>query len=237
MRLVARCGHLIAFILVACATLITTLLSQAPAPPPATPIRPDDFTAHLLAAAKQRPNVRVRYDGKYVRLAYPGGDVPADTGVCTDEIIRIYRAVGIDLQKEVHEDMRANFPAYPRAFGLGRPDPNIDHRRVPNLRAFFTRKGTSLPVSASAADYEPGDLVTWELGRGLTHIGMVVDYAFGERNGIVHNIGAGPQLEDVLFAWKITGHYRYRGPGAASATPAPPRRTSGRAPTNTAARP
>ena len=143
-------------------------------------------------------------------LPYPGGDVPADTGVCTDEVIRAYRAVGIDLQKEVHEDMVANFSAYPRKWGRREPDSNIDHRRVPNLMVFFSRKGESLPITDRAEDYAPGDLVTWDLGGGLTHIGMVVDRKtmFTRRYMIVHNIGAGPKMEDVLFNWKITGHYR-----------------------------
>lgn len=180
-----------------------------------------DFLQQFAAAALDRTQHAVRYDPAYVRLPYPGGDVPADTGVCTDEVIRAYRAVGIDLQKEVHEDMAANFGAYPRKWGRGEPDPNIDHRRVPNLMVFFSRKGESLPITSRAEDYAPGDLVTWDLGRGLTHIGMVVDRksVFTRRYMIVHNIGAGPRMEDVLLDWKITGHYRYFGPQAA-----PPRR-------------
>jgi len=136
--------------------------------------------------------------------------VPADTGVCTDEIIRAYRAVDIDLQKEVHEDMAAHFDLYPnkRKWLLNHPDSNIDHRRVPNLMVFFERKGESLPISARAEDYAPGDLVTWDLGRGVPHIGIVVD----QGHMIVHNIGEGPKMENVLFRWKITGHYRYYGP-------------------------
>mgnify|MGYP001102015210 CR=1 FL=1 len=146
----------------------------------------------------------------------PGGDVPADTGVCTDEIIRSYRAVGVDLQKEVHEDMVENFAAYPnkRRWLLSRPDSNIDHRRVPNLMVFFTRKGESLPITSRAQDYLPGDLETWDLGGGVPHIGIVVDQKSSSsgRYHVVHNIGAGPKMEDVLFNWKITGHYRYFGP-------------------------
>ena len=173
-----------------------------------------DFLRKFVAAAVERTHHAVRYDPKYVRHAYPGGDVPPDTGVCTDEVIRAYRAVGIDLQKEVHEDMAANFAAYPRKWGRREPDPNIDHRRVPNLMVFFSRKGQSLPVTDRAEDYAPGDLVTWDLGRGQTHIGMVVDRktVFTRRYMIVHNIGQGPKMEDVLFDWKITGHYRYFGP-------------------------
>ncbi|HUA60322.1 MAG TPA: DUF1287 domain-containing protein [Verrucomicrobiae bacterium] len=170
----------------------------------------------LVAAAIERTHHQVRYDPAYVRIPYPGGDVPPGTGVCTDEIIRSYRAVGVDLQKEVHEDMVQNFSAYPRKWNwlLARPDSNIDHRRVPNLAEFFRRKGETLPITANAADYLPGDLVTWDLGGGVPHIGIVVDRKppESERYMIVHNIGAGPQLEDVLFNWKITGHYRYFGP-------------------------
>ncbi len=177
------------------------------------------FLQQFAAAALDRTQHAVRYDPAYVRLPYPGGDVPADTGVCTDEVIRAYRAVGIDLQKEVHEDMAANFSAYPRKWGRREPDANIDHRRVPNLMVFFSRKGESLPITDRAEDYAPGDLVTWDLGGGLTHIGMVVDRKtmFTRRYMIVHNIGAGPKLEDVLFDWKITGHYRYFGPAARAA--------------------
>ncbi|HYN86643.1 MAG TPA: DUF1287 domain-containing protein [Pyrinomonadaceae bacterium] len=168
----------------------------------------------LVEAALERTKHQVRYDPTYFRIPYPGGDVPAEVGVCTDEVIRSYRRLGIDLQREVHEDMRSNFRLYPRNWGLKRPDTNIDHRRVPNLRVFFSRKGESLPVTARAADYRPGDIVTWDLGGGLTHIGIVVGVRSGrdpERFQIVHNIGAGPKLEDVLFEWEITGHYRYTG--------------------------
>ncbi len=144
--------------------------------------------------------------------------MPADTGVCTDEIIRSYRAVGIDLQKEVHEDMVQNFSAYPRNWRwlLARPDSNIDHRRVPNLIVFFRRKGEPLPTSARAEDYSPGDLVTWDLGGGIPHIGIVVDQKSPQsgRYMVVHNIGQGPKMEDVLLNWKINGHFRYFGPQA-----------------------
>jgi len=172
------------------------------------------FLHRFAAAALDRTQRAVRYDPAHVRLVYPGGDVPADTGVCTDEVIRAYRAVGIDLQKEVHEDMAANFSAYPRKWGRREPDANIDHRRVPNLMVFFSRKGESLPITDRADDYAPGDLVTWAWVAGLTHIGMVVDRKtlLTRRYMIVHNIGAGPKMEDVLFDWKITGHHRYFGP-------------------------
>lgn len=174
------------------------------------------FIQGFVAAAIERTHYVVRYDPSYVRIPYPGGDVPADTGVCTDEVIRAYRAVGVDLQKEVHEDMVKNFAAYPRNWRwlLARPDANIDHRRVPNLMVFFQRNGVTLSKSDRAADYSPGDLVTWDLGGGVPHIGIVVDRKSTEtgRYMIVHNIGQGPKMEDVLFNWKITGHYRYYGP-------------------------
>ncbi len=174
-----------------------------------------EFTKRLVAAAIERTHHSVRYISAYVRIPYPGGDVPEDTGVCTDEIIRSYRAVGVDLQKEVHEDMLQNFSAYPnkRRWLLAHPDSNIDHRRVPNLMVFFQRKGESFRVTNKEEDYAPGDLVTWDLGRGVPHIGIVVDQKSGVRYMIVHNIGEGPKMEDVLFNWTITGHYRYFGPG------------------------
>jgi uncharacterized protein YijF (DUF1287 family) len=175
-----------------------------------------EFTNKLVAAALDRPNHTVRYDPTYVRIPYPGGDVPEGTGVCTDEIIRIYRAVGVDLQKEVHEDMAKNFSEYPRKWKwfTFHADTNIDHRRVPNLMVFFSRKGESLPITQHADDYLPGDLVTWQLQGGEPHIGMVVSTKalLTGRHMIVHNIGQGPKIEDVLFDWKITGHYRYFGP-------------------------
>lgn len=186
-----------------------------------------DFLHKFVAAAVERTHHVVRYDPKYVRLAYPGGDVPPDTGVCTDEVIRAYRAVGVDLQKEVHEDMVKNFGAYPSRsiWGFQHPDSNIDHRRVPNLMVFFSRKGEILPISTRAEDYQPGDLVTWDLGGGLTHIGMVVDQRLplSRRYMVVHNIGQGPKLEDVLFDWKIIGHYRYFGPESAQGAATPTR--------------
>ena len=175
-----------------------------------------EFTKRLVTAAIERTHHSVRYVSAYVRIPYPGGDVPADTGVCTDEIIRSYRALGVDLQKEVHEDMVQNFSAYPnkRRWMLAHPDANIDHRRVPNLLVFFQRKGETLPISDKAEDYAPGDLVTWDLGRGVPHIGIMVDEKsrWSGRSMIVHNIGEGPKIEDVLFNWRITGHYRYFGP-------------------------
>lgn len=172
----------------------------------------EQFSRKLVAAAVERTHHRVRYVSDYVAIAYPGGDVPAETGVCTDEIIRIYRAVGIDLQKQVHEDMVGSFNSYPH-WWLSHPDPNIDHRRVPNLMTFFTRNGETLPATTRSQDYSPGDIIAWNLGNGVTHIGLVVDQKSDTgRYMVVHNIGRGPQMEDVLFDWKVIGHYRYYGP-------------------------
>jgi uncharacterized protein YijF (DUF1287 family) len=175
-----------------------------------------EFLNKLAAAAIERTHHSVRYVSSYVRIPYPGGDVPADTGVCTDEIIRSYRALGIDLQKQVHEDMEQNFDAYPnkRRWMLAHTDSNIDHRRVPNLMVFFSRKGEVLPVTRRGDDYAPGEIVTWDLGGGVPHIGIVVDRKSPQtgRYMVVHNIGQGPKMQDVLFNWKITGHYRYFGP-------------------------
>lgn len=179
------------------------------------PARPLDaaFTQNLIQAAVRQTAAPVTYDGSYRRIAYPGGDVPAHIGVCTDVIIRAYRAVGVDLQVRVHEDMRTDFASYPRLWGLSRPDPNIDHRRVPNLQTYFRRHGAQLPVSRDAGGYLPGDMVTWMLPGNLPHIGLVTDRRSqdGKRWLIVHNIGRGPELEDMLFAYPISGHYRYRG--------------------------
>lgn len=170
-----------------------------------------NFYDSLSRAALQLTKQKVSYDPAYFSIAYPNGDVPADKGVCTDVIIRAYRMLGIDLQKEVHEDMRANFVLYPKLWGLTRPDKNIDHRRVPNLMTFFSRHGEVKTISNKASDYLPGDIVCWNLGGGTTHIGIVVDQksADGQRNLIVHNIGAGQVLADCLFDYKIIGHYRY----------------------------
>lgn len=177
-----------------------------------------EFLKKLVSAAVDRTHHTVRYDSAYVKIPYPGGDVPADTGVCTDEIIRAYGAVGVDLQKEVHEDMEQNFSAYPRKWRWlsAHTDTNIDHRRVPNLMAFFSRKGSSLPITSEGRDYLPGDLVTWNLGGDVPHIEIAVDQRSALSGGymMVHNIGQGPQMEDVIFNWKITGHWRYYGPGA-----------------------
>jgi uncharacterized protein len=170
----------------------------------------ESFASKLAHAALDRTRVQVRYDPAYIKLSYPGGDVPADTGVCTDEIVRAYRALGIDLQKLVHEDMKKNFSRYPKNWGLSTTDKNIDHRRVPNLQTFFKRHGQSLPVTDQGNDYKPGDLVTSLVAGKLPHIGIVVPSPHGSgAPWIVHNIGSGPQLEDVLFTYPLTGHYRY----------------------------
>lgn len=169
----------------------------------------------LSQAAIARTYQRVRYDGRYIPISYPMGDVPANIGVCTDTIIRSYRRLGVDLQRLVHEDMSRAFHAYPnlRKWGLSRPDPNIDHRRVHNLKVFFSRHGRRLPVTNNPADYRPGDLVTWDLRNGgQEHIGLVVNRrspADPNRYMVVHNIAKGDRMEDVLFALPITGHYRY----------------------------
>lgn len=163
----------------------------------------------LVADARSQVGVTVGYDPAYRKLAYPNGDVPLETGVCCDVIIRALRKQGIDLQRLVHEDMKANFARYPRNWGLKKPDPNIDHRRVPNLACYFTRHGWSINVSTNAAEYLPGHIVTWDLGNALSHIGLVSDRRTA--NGmplIIHNIGHGAREEDVLFRSKITGQFR-----------------------------
>ena len=172
------------------------------------------FTNKLSGAALGRLSSKVTYNGSYVKIAYPWGDVPSNIGVCTDVVIRSYRKLGIDLQQQVHQDMSAAFNAYPnpRKWGLSRPDTNIDHRRVYNLRAFFARRGAGLPITNNPTDYRPGDLVTWMVGPDLPHIGVVVDKpsrADPKRKMIVHNIANGPQMEDILFRFPISGHYRY----------------------------
>ena len=166
----------------------------------------------LSKAAVELTKNKVIYDGAYFSIPYPNGDVPKGKGVCTDVIIRAYRKLGIDLQKEVHEDMKVNFEIYPKIWGLKTTDKNIDHRRVPNLMTFFKRKGKVLPITKNPNDYKPGDIVSWSLSGGLTHIGIVVDKKSidNKRNLIVHNIGSGQVIEDCLFDFKITGHYTYK---------------------------
>lgn len=168
------------------------------------------LAVRLCHAALDRTGATVRYDGAYVRIPYPGGDVPADTGVCTDVVIRSYRVLGLDLQKLVHEDMKRHFSAYPKIWGLPKPDTNIDHRRVPNLQVFFKRQGASLPVTQNSDDYLPGDFITCTVAGRLPHIAIVVPAPDGGMTPwIVHNIGSGPKLENRLFEFPLTGHYRW----------------------------
>ena len=177
----------------------------------AIPLAAQPAIPTMIEGAKRQVGVTRSYDPAYRRIAYPNGDVPRETGVCTDVVIRAYRHAGIDLQVLVHEDMKRAFSAYPKNWGLRRPDTNIDHRRVPNLATFFTRKGKSLAVTRRGADYRPGDIITWRLSSGVPHIGVVSDVKVRgtDRHRVVHNIGMGAQLEDVLFAYQVTGHYRY----------------------------
>jgi len=176
----------------------------------------EDFGTRLARAAVVQVGVTLHYDPSYRRIDYPGGDVPIDRGVCTDVVIRAYRSLGTDLQLLVHRDMKRNWSRYPKLWGLKRPDPNIDHRRVPNLQVFFRRHGKALRVSSRAADYAAGDLVTWHLPSGLPHIGIVSDRHVvpSRRPLIVHNIGEGARIEDILFEYRITGHYRFVGTAA-----------------------
>lgn len=172
------------------------------------------FGYALSNAAVERTKQKVRYDGRYIKIAYPWGDVPKSMGVCTDVVIRSYRRLGIDLQQEVHKDISNDFYAYPNLtkWGLDKPDPNIDHRRVYNLQAFFKRHKAELPRSRNPRDYKPGDLVTWMVGPTFPHIGVVVNKpspSDPNRLMIAHNVGAGPVIEDILFRFPMTGHYRY----------------------------
>jgi uncharacterized protein len=163
----------------------------------------------LVAKAREQIGVTTSYDPAYRRIAYPGGDVAAETGVCSDVVVRAFRKLGIDLQKEVHEDMAKAFADYPHKWGLKRPDSNIDHRRVPNLMTYFQRRGWAVNSSTNSADFKPGDIVAWNLGGGVTHIGLVSDrQTSGATPLVIHNIGAGTKEEDVLFRFKVIGHFR-----------------------------
>jgi hypothetical protein len=165
----------------------------------------------VIEAAMDQTTVTRGYDPSYAKIAYPNGDVPVETGVCSDVVIRAFRKVGIDLQKSVHEDMAKNFAEYPNKWGLKRPDTNIDHRRVPNLMTYFKRQGKAVNITANANDYLPGDIVAWDLGGGITHIGMMTNLLAndGRTYNVVHNIGAGARVENILLTYKIIGHYRY----------------------------
>jgi uncharacterized protein len=164
----------------------------------------------VLQAAMEQTNYTRSYDPAYVAIAYPGGDVPRESGVCTDVVIRAYRAIGVDLQQEVHEDMKRNFAAYPQYWGLSGTDTNIDHRRVPNLMKYFERQGKAIAITKRKEDYLPGDVVTWNLGEGQEHIGIVTQFKSAQTGQflMVHNIGAGARLEDIVLNWPIIGHYR-----------------------------
>ena len=165
----------------------------------------------LSEAAISLTKNRVVYDPSYFSIPYPNGDIPSDKGVCSDVVIRSFRKLGIDLQKLIHEDMKDHFFKYPKIWGLKKTDPNIDHRRVPNLMAFFTRKGLVKKISTNGSDYKPGDIVCWDLSRGLSHIGIVINKKSKDKKRflIVHNIGKGQVIEDCLFDFKIIGHFRY----------------------------
>ena len=204
----------------ACAALAATLVALAacertPQPAPQSAVRneraprpPPPPAPPFVLAARRQIGLTLAYDPAYVRLAYPGGDVPMDRGVCTDVVIRAFRTQGLDLQRSVHEDMRRNFSAYPRQPGQRAPDASIDHRRVPVLQRWFERQGWSRPVSERADDYRPGDLVTWRLDNGLAHIGIVSNRKAAGVPMIIHNIGAGTREDDILFRYRITGRYR-----------------------------
>ncbi|MCK5703513.1 MAG: DUF1287 domain-containing protein [Cyclobacteriaceae bacterium] len=171
-----------------------------------------DFSARLSDAVISLIDPTILYDPAYFSIDYPNGDVPADRGVCTDVIIRAYRKLGIDLQKEVHEDMKANFSTYPKSWGLSHTDKNIDHRRVPNLMMYFSRHGKTKLLALNSSAYLPGDIVCWDLGNGITHIGLVVDKksSDSQRHLLVHNIGGGQVLADCLFDFRIIGHYSFQ---------------------------
>lgn len=204
------------FFLAGCERRQMHTLNQGPAVPPSPKITPlpDNASPQLkqmLDGAIAQAGVTTEYDPAYVALEYPGGDVPEKTGVCSDVVVRAFRKAGIDLQKEVHEDIKAARSEYPTKWGANAPDKNIDHRRVLNLMRYFERKGKSLSISDDAAEYQPGDIVAWELSNGVDHIGIVTNMISDtdKRFLIVHNIGAGTRIEDVLLAWTIKGHYRF----------------------------
>jgi len=186
-------------------TLLLLFLSSA--------LNASEFNEDIVKSLVERTTHNINYDGSYISIAYPNGDVPQNIGVCTDVIIRAYRKLGTDLQKLVHEDMKSNFLLYPskRIWGLNSTDKNIDHRRVPNLQAFFKRHGEDLKISNNKTDYSVGDIVTWVLPGNLPHIGMVIDQVDPVSGNpmIVHNIGRGPKIDDMIFDYKITGHFRF----------------------------
>lgn len=196
-------------------------VAQKPRPKPQRRIvhkkrPPNPFGNRLSTAARERTRHHITYDGSYIKIGYPWGDVPQNIGVCTDVVIRSYRRLGIDLQEQVHKDMTGNFKAYPNLskWELNRPDTNIDHRRVYNMRTFLARHGQSLPISNNPYHFRPGDIVSWQLGPGQGHVGIVVNQRSKQdprRHLVVHNIAEGPKMEDVLFRFRMSGHYRYSG--------------------------
>lgn len=206
----------LAMILVSCQQQVAK--SRPPLKPPEQQVETRALPANsspnlklIIDGATEQVGKTTTYDPSYQKIDYPNGDVAIETGVCSDVIVRAFRKAAIDLQKDVHEDMKDNFSAYPTRWGLSGPDANIDHRRVGNLMTYFARRAKSLSTDGDSATFLPGDIVTWDLGFGTEHIGMVVNvwYKPSQRHLIVHNIGAGTRMEDVLFSWKITGHYRY----------------------------
>lgn len=204
---------LLGFVIVGC-SYRGVLPSQSGEKPSIAEIPPGPVRS-MIESIERQTKTTTGYTQDYFVIAYPNGDLPAETGACTDVVIRAFRSAGVDLQKEVHEDMSVHFADYPQKWGLAKTDPNIDHRRVPNLQKYFQRHGKSLPVSTDGNDYLPGDVVSWDLnGRGLTHIGVVSNLwnAAAKRHLIIHNIGSGARADDRLFEWKIIGHYRYFGP-------------------------
>ena len=172
--------------------------------------RAEPTPSALVSAARAQVGVTLVYDPSYQRIGYPMGDVPLERGVCSDVVIRAFRAVGIDLQEELHRDMKRHFADYPKSWGLTAPDPNIDHRRVPNLATWFARRGYALAITPKASAYQPGDIVTWTLDSGRPHIGIVSDRRSddGARPLVIHNIGWGAREEDALLAYRISGHFR-----------------------------
>jgi len=197
-----RCMKIISTFLL----LLAFLGHAAPSEPPAT-------SARIVAAARGQIGVTKEYDPAYVTLKYPGGDVPLHTGVCSDVVVRALRPIGIDLQKELHADMSTNFSAYPQKWGLKAPDKNIDHRRVANLMCYFERRHVAMSEKLQAPQsYRPGDIVAWDLGRGILHIGIVSDKDGPRGPLIIHNIGSGTKEEDILFRYRVLGHYRVKEP-------------------------
>jgi uncharacterized protein YijF (DUF1287 family) len=208
---------LLTLIVVACQQQVARTLKPLKPPEQQTETRalPADSSPQLklvIDGAIDQVGKTKSYDASYQRIDYPNGDVPIETGVCSDVVVRAFRQAGIDLQKEVHEDMKRNFSAYPTRWGSSGPDANIDHRRVPNLQTYFSRRAKSLSTSGTSETFLPGDVVTWDLGGGYDHVGMVVNvwYKPTQHYLVVHNIGCcGTHMDDSLFAWKVTGHYRY----------------------------